>query len=296
MRGNQLGNAIKPASTFNRVYNNLFPTFYASFKLDTAANHILILSYGYRIDRPFFRDLNPFIRPLDKYTFYVGNPFVQPTFNHNVSLSHSYKTYLTTTLSYSHSINNIQETIEIKDGIYYSRPNNIGKSQLLNLSFESSIPFAKWLNTNVSAEVVYARYQSKLYTQQLNAQGVYFSMNINNSFSFKDGWSAELSGTFITDFLDTQFSFKAFGSAALGVQKKILKNKGNIKLSVSDLFYTNRIRGTINSLENTDANWKSITDSRIASITFSYRFGSDKNIKTKQSASGSDAEQSRVKK
>jgi hypothetical protein len=296
LNGNQLGNAIKPASAFKRIYNNLFPTFYASFKLDSSANHLMVLSYGNRIDRPFFKDLNPFVRPLDRYTYYAGNPFIQPTFTHNASLAYSFKNHITATFSYSRSVNNIQETIEINNGIYYSRPGNIGTSELFNLSFESSIPFAKWLSTNIYSEVVYAKYNSELYNQRLNAKGIYFSMNVTNSFVFKEGWSAELSGQFITDFIDSQFSFKAFGSMSLGVQKKILKDKGTLKLSASDVLYTNRIRGTINNLELTDAKWKSVTDSRIVALTFSYRFGNNNNSKPKTIGFGSDAEQSRVKK
>ncbi len=296
INGNQAGNAIKPSSAFKRIYNNAFPTFFALFRLDSAANHSLTISYGYRIDRPFFKDLNPFVRPLDKYTYYAGNPFIQPTFNHSASLAYSFKTYLTTTFSYSHFANNISETIEINNGIYYSRPGNIGESNLFTLSAESTIPFAKWLSTTIYSELVYAKYNSQLYTQKLNAEGLYCSININNAFTFKDGWSAELSGQFISNSIDAQFSFKAFGSANLGIQKKILKNQGTLKLSATDIFYTNRIRGTINNLELTDANWKSVTDSRVVALTFSYRFGVAGSTKPRQNTFGSDAEQSRVKK
>lgn len=296
LNGQQSGNVVKPASAFKRVYNNVFPTFYSLFRLDSAGQHTLTLAYSYRIDRPFFKDLNPFVRPLDKYTYYAGNPFIQPTFNHSTSLAYSYLNFITATFSYSHLSNNISETIEINNGIYYSRPGNIGNSHLFTLSAESTIPFAKWLNTQIYSELVYARYNSRLYTQKLNSRGLYFSMNATNSFTFKDGWSAELSGQFVTNSIDAQFSFKAFGSAAIGIQKKILKDMGTIKLSASDIFYTNRIRGTINNLELTDANWTSRTDSRIVAITFSYRFGKASNSKPRQSTFGSDAEQSRVKK
>ncbi|MBK7522603.1 MAG: outer membrane beta-barrel protein [Saprospiraceae bacterium] len=48
-------------------------------------------SFGRRIDRPFFQDLNPFILPLDKFTFYSGNPDLLPTYSNNFSLTYSYK-------------------------------------------------------------------------------------------------------------------------------------------------------------------------------------------------------------
>lgn len=295
LNGFQLGNIIKPESQFTRTYHNLFPTFYASYKLDSASNHVLVFSYGKRINRPFYKDLNPFVSPLDKYTYYSGNPYVKPTFAHNFSLAHSFKNLLTTTLSYNNTIDNIQETIEIDNGIYYSRPGNIGSSQQYNISLESSIPFAKWLNTTIYSELVYSEFKSKLYTQTLDAKGTYWFINANNVFQFKKGWSAELSGQYISDFVDSQFLFGDFGFITIGVQKKILKNMGSLKMSLSDVLFTNKIRGTINNLELTDAHWNSINDSRILSVTFSYRFGKNTNSKAKHNTNGSDAEQKRIK-
>lgn len=293
--GRQLGNVAKPASEFTRNYNSLFPTMYWSYKLDTAAQNILVLSYGRRINRPFYKDLNPFISPLDKYTFYEGNPFLRPTFVHNLSLAYSFKDFLTATFSYNNHTNQIQETIEINNGIYYSRPGNIGSSVQYNFSLEGSIPLAKWLTTNFYSEVQYAEYKSKLYTQDLNARGTYWYINVNNSFNFGKGWAGELSGEYITNFIDSQFSFGDFGSINLGLQKKIFKDKGSLKFSLSDALFTNRIRGRINNLYLTNAIWYGPRDTRVVSITFSYRFGKMNNSKPKHTGSGSDSEQGRVK-
>lgn len=293
--GRQLGNLLKPASGFKRMYNSLFPTFYWSYKLDTASSHILTLSYGRRINRPFYKDLNPFISPLDKYTFYEGNPYLKPTFVNKVSLAYSFKDLFTTTFSYNNTLNQIQETIEINNGIYYSRPGNIGSSVQYNLSLEGSIPLTKWLTTNLYSEVQYAEYKSRLYTETLNARGTYWYVNVNNNFNFSRGWSAELSGEYITNFIDSQFSFGDFGHITVGCQKKILQDKGSLKFSLSDVLYTDRVRGRINNLYLTDANWFGPRDTRIASLTFSYRFGKMTNTRPKHTGSGSEAEQGRVK-
>ena len=295
LNGYQLGNLLKPSSTFNRTYHNLFPTLYLSYKLDSLSNNVLILSYGKRVNRPFYKDLNPFVRPLDKYTYYAGNPYVQPTFSHNVSLSHSYKNYITTSVSYSNIVDNIQETIEINNGVYYARPGNIGSSEQYNLSIESAIPFAKWLSTSIYSELVYSHFKSKLYNQTLDATGTYWFINATNSFNFKKGWSAEISGQYISDFIDSQFSFGDYGFINLGLQKKVLKDKGNLKFSLTDVMYTNTIRGRINNLDLTDARWKSLLDTRVASITFNYRFGKNTITKPRHNSNGSESEQNRVK-
>ncbi len=293
--GNQLGNPIKSSSSFTRNYNNLFPTAYISYQLDTASNHNLVLSYGKRVSRPFYKDLNPFSSPLDKYTYYEGNPYLKPTFAHNLSLAYSFKQLFTTTFSYSNSQDNIQETIEINNGIYYSRPGNIGSSVLYNLAIESSIPVSKWLTTTIYSEAVYSEYKSKLYTETLNSSGTYWYINVNNNFQFKKGWSAELSGEYITNFIDSQFSFGDFGHFTAGLQKKFLKDMGNLKFSFRDILHSDKIRGQINNLYLTDANWYGPRDTRVVVVSFSYRFGKNLNTKPKHSGSGSETEQNRVK-
>jgi hypothetical protein len=295
LNGYQLGNAMKPASDFTRNYNNLFPTLYASYRIDSASNHVLNLSYGRRINRPYYHDLNPFSRPLDRYTFYEGNPYLKPTFTHNVSLAYSFKNFFTITATYNNLRDQIQETIEINNGIYYSRPGNIGTSVHYNLSLESSIPVTKWLTTTIYTETQYAEYKSQLYTQTLNSSGTYWYINGSNSFSLKKGWSAELSGEYITNFIDSQFSFGDYGHITVGLQKKILKSMGSLRFSLSDVLYTNRIRGRINNLYLTDANWYGPRDTRVASFTFSYRFGKSTNNKPKHTGSGSETEQGRIK-
>ncbi|MFN8275331.1 MAG: TonB-dependent receptor, partial [Flavobacteriaceae bacterium] len=97
-KGNQLGNVLKPASTFKRDYTNLFPTAYVQYQLDSIGNHLISVNYGRRINRPYFQDLNPFVSPLDKFTFYAGNPYLNPSFANNYELSYRYKGIFSTTL------------------------------------------------------------------------------------------------------------------------------------------------------------------------------------------------------
>jgi outer membrane receptor protein involved in Fe transport len=295
LNGNQLGNPVKSGSSFTRNYNNLFPTAYLSYNLDSTSNHNLNLSYGKRVSRPFYQDLNPFSSPLDKYTFYEGNPYLKPTFAHNVSLSYSYKQLLTTTFSYSSSKDQIQETIEINNGIYYSRPGNIGSSEVFSFSLQSSIPFTKWLTSNIYTEVAQSHYKSVLYTETLNSKGTYWYISVNNNIQLKKGWSAEINGEYITNFIDSQFLFGDYGHFSLGIQKKIFKDLGSLKFSFNDILHSDKIRGNINNLQLTDANWFGPRDTRVASLTFSYRFGKNINSKPKHTGSGSETEQNRVK-
>lgn len=294
-KGNQLGNAQKPASKFKRSYTNLFPTVFVQYKLDSIGNNQLVATYGKRINRPYFQDLNPFVSPLDRFTYYAGNPYLNPSFAYNYELSYRYKGYFATTISYGNTKDDIDETIEINEGIYYSRPGNIGKSEYYSINFTADIPFYKWWKANFYNEITYSKFKSKLYTEDLNSSGTFWYFSANNSFIFSQKWSGEIGGSYQTDIVSSQFRLGSRGGISLAVKTKILKDKGSLKLSANDVFYGQINTGTINNLRLTDANWVNKADTRFAALTFTYSFGNAFKSKEQHEASGADSEKNRVK-
>lgn len=294
-KGNQLGNIVKPASKFKRDYTNLFPTLFLSYKLDSIGDNQMVLSYGKRINRPYFQDLNPFLSPLDKFTYYSGNPYLSPSFSHNVELTYNYKALFSTTFAYIKSKDEINETIEINEGIYYSRPGNIGRSEIFSINANLDLPITEWFSTNIYSEAVHTRYKSQLYTENLDTKGIFYFFSVFNRFKFNQRWSAELGGRYISEIESAQFTVGGRGSANLAVQKKILKDKGSLKLAFNDIFYTNYNRGTINNLRLTDANYKNKGDTRFIALTFTYGFGKSFQTRENHETTGSESEQNRVK-
>lgn len=294
-KGNQLGNIEQAASKFKRNYTSLFPTVYIMYKLDSIGNNQLVINYGRRINRPYFQDLNPFVSPLDKFTFYSGNPFLNPSFSNNYELSYRYKGIFSTTLSYGSSKDDINETIEINEGIYYSRPGNIGRSEFFSLNANAQLTFTKWWSANVYSEATHSKFKSKLYTEDLKSSGTFWYFSMNNSFKFQKGWSAELSGTYQTDIVSSQFVLLSRSNINFGVQKKLFNDKASIKLSANDIFYSNQNNGIIKNLQNTEANWTNKLDSRFVALTFSYSFGKSFANKKQYDSNGADNEKNRVK-
>jgi outer membrane receptor protein involved in Fe transport len=293
--GNQLGNIVKPGSKYDTTYTELFPTFYAAYTVDSAGSHQLGFSYGRRIDRPFFQDLNPFLNPLDKFTIYSGNPYLKPSFSNAFELSYTYKTLFTWTLSYNLSQKEIAETVKIVDGIFYSQPANLGQSQFVSLNVNSSIPITKWWTSNIYSEVTHSSFQSPLYGQNLNSSGTLWYIQASNLFQFGKGWSGELTGIYNTDGTYAQFRVLGFGVVNLGVQKKIMKNKGTLKLAINDLFYTRFNAGIINNLNLSEGNYKGLHDTRNVTLSFAYNFGKQYENRGKHTVLGSDEERKRVK-
>lgn len=293
-KGNQLGNIMKPASQFKRDYTNLFPTVYVMYKLDSIGDNQLVANYGKRISRPYYQDLNPFLSPLDKFTFYSGNPFLNPSFSNTVELSYRYKGIFSSSLSYGTSKDDINETIEIRDGIYYSRPGNIGKSEFLSLVLQSDFDVTSWFSTSLFSEIAYMDYRSELFTEGLHSFGTFYFFSSTNRFKINKKWSAEISGRYTSEMTSSQFTLGENAAINLGIQTKIFKDKGTLRLNANDIFYQGIRNGVINNLKLTDATWKNKPDSRFVALTFTYAFGKSFEPKS-QERSGAESEQSRVK-
>lgn len=294
MKGEQLGNLMKEDSSFRRNYTNLFPTFYFSYKTDSVATHQFVLSYSKRIERPGFNNLNPFISPLDKFMYYVGNPFLQPVITHSVDLSWTYRNMITTKANYSHYNGEIGETIEARGDRFFSRPANVGVSDYLSLSVNADLEPVKWFNLHWFAIAEYCRFKADLYGNNLDVDGLNYVSNITAQFHLAKGWNFELVGLYRSDITALQFVLGNYWSAGGAIEKKVLDKKGSLKLSVNDLFYTRLNYGDINFLTNAKGNYRNQADTRVVGLSFTYNFGKTYE-KRDRSVGGADAEQQRIK-
>jgi iron complex outermembrane receptor protein len=290
--GLQFGNPIKGDSGFVRSYTNLFPTLYVGY--NPSEKNQFSASIGRRINRPDYEDLNPFLFYLDKYTYGAGNPFLKPMYTNTLEVSHTYKQFLTTTLNLSQSKDLFGEAFEERGFATVVSKANYGKMNDVSLSVSAQIPVKKWWMAQVYVEGRYNQYKGFLFGENINVEASTGLLNINNQFTFKKGWSAELSGFYRTKGLEGQIQIQGLGQATVAVQKQIIKNKGTLKFAVRDLFNTMQPSGKIN-FQNTRASFSQQRDTRIATISFTYRFGKPIKGVQKRKTGGAGEEQNRVK-
>jgi hypothetical protein len=293
-RGHQLGNTQKPDSAFNRNYTGLFPTLYLLYKLDTLGDHQLKMTYGRRIERPYYQDLNPFISPLDKYTFYIGNPYLRPSYSGDFELGYIYKDRISVTMTYTDIRDRSTETIEIRNGYYYDRPGNIGNTKLYDLNADASFDPAKWFNLELSGDLWQLRQASDFYTGTLNSHSTSFSGQAVLQFKLNKGWTLQTDGKYQSKQTDAQFTLAARGRLNIAASKT-LSPRATLKLSISDLLNTNINQGAINNLYQTNASFRTLKDSRAALLTLSMRFGKAVKDQRKHNQTGAGEESDRVK-
>lgn len=286
-RANQLGNAITKDSAFNRNYGSLFPTTFITYEADSLNS--FTLRAGRRIDRPAFSKLNPFVFIINKYTYQTGNPYFKPQYTWNVELTHTFRQVFSTTLSYNilkDYISQVFYSDTATDRIVYTE-GNVGKLQNFGLSVSAQISPAKWWSMSTQANLNHKIIEGQLW-KYIKASITQLQLSMNNQFRFKKGWGGELTGFYITkNQNDLQEVLEPTGQLAIGASKQVMKNKGSIRLTVRDIFYTQSMAG-LTQFQGVEEYFRLMRDTRVATVSFTYRFG--KAMKQAKRSSGAAGE------
>jgi iron complex outermembrane receptor protein len=117
-----------------------------------------------------------------------------------------------------------------------------------------------------------------------------FFLKTYSRFSFKKGWSADVTTTYRSKLLLWQSDMRARPVAHAGVQKKI-SEKATVTFSAQDIFHTQIVRRDIN-IPYAQVYYYLVFDTQRVNVTFRYRFG--KSVSTRERKTGIEAEAGRV--
>ncbi|MDE3235918.1 MAG: TonB-dependent receptor [Bacteroidota bacterium] len=290
------GDQVIKNSSFDRNYIQLFPTAYFSYAKND--KHTFSVSYGRRLERPGYQDLNPFQYLLDRYTYQEGNPNLQPQFSHNVELGYNYKGQLNVSANYtvtSNIINDILLTQKSGENyITYQTKDNIASNYNIGLAINYNKQLLKWWSLNVFGNVYNNRFVGVIAQQPVDVSYTGYSGNISNQFNFGKGWSGEISGFYNSkNLVSSVILADPMGMFSIGGGKQILKNKGSIRVNVRDPFYLMHFHGTT-TMNTFFTEINSKWDNRRVIITFTYKFGKPLQAAPQRRKGASLDEQSRV--
>jgi hypothetical protein len=290
---NTNGGFVPYDSSFKRQYTDFFPSAAVTFNKNPMSQ--VGLTYSRRIDRPAYQDLNPFEFKLDDYTFMKGNINLRPQYTNSFGVTHSYKYKLNTRLNYSHvkdMFAQLPDTVN-KSAAFMSKRNLATQDVVsLNVSYPFQYKsFSSFANLNAN----YSHYQADFGTGRKIDEAVpAFNFFAQNSLRFAKTWTAEISGFYSSPTVwQGTFKSKSMWGVDGGLQKQVLKGKGNIKAAVSDIFHTMKWSGSTRFAGQyavASGNW----ESRLFKLNFSYRFGSNEVKAARQRNSGAEEESKRV--
>jgi hypothetical protein len=144
-----------------------------------------------------------------------------------------------------------------------------------------------------NANIFYINYQGNLANTPLNNGTPTARLTSNNTFSFKKGWTSELNLSYATKARSGYMVIEPQWGISAGVAKSVLDNKGTVRFNVTDIFWTNLPKATI-TYKNYIENWRAYRETRVANLSFTYRFGNNKVSPARRRATASEEETRRA--
>ena len=283
----------EPPVLFN--YLSWFPN--AGLTWDLAPNHNLALNGGRRINRPDYNVLNPFNNQLSELSYEKGNPFLRPEIVNNLELGYTLAHRYNFKLAYSRTTDQITRLIapDPQD----PRAGFITWANLADqtvISFNASVPVQifKWWNAYFNGSASHLDNQA-VYEDGgvVDVQAFNYSLFQQHTFDLPLRIKGEISGYYSGPGVwGGVFYYESNWGLNLGLQRKFLRERLNVRLSAEDIFYETGWDGysDFNGLYSSGGgNW----DSRRVSLSLGYRFGND-NVKSRRRNTGMETEAGRV--
>jgi ferric enterobactin receptor len=234
-------------------YNTFVPSVFILKKLSD--NETLKFSYSKRIERPDYRDLNPFINTSDPKNITSGNLFLTPEIGNRYELGYNKdlgtKGSFAITAFYrinNHDIQNFiiyYPSLVVGDSTYtnvaVSTRENIGLERNVGLSLFGDINFTGKLNVRTNVFAFY-RHTINVIDTGYNSNSFNYHLNMNVSYKFTKDFAGEFFGNFNSARHEAQGRYPSFTTYSIALRKQIWKKKGSIALTAVNPFneYVNR--------------------------------------------------------
>lgn len=288
--------SLKPQNdeTVAQNYIDFFPSGGITYQLNP--KNSLRVTYSRRIDRPNYRDLNPFEYKLDELTFQKGNPFLRPQYSNSFQLGHTFNYTLNTSFTYTRTTDLMSEITDTAGmGAAFITTENIAEQDVYSLSVSYPFNISKIWNTFGNATVSNTHNRADFGDGKIvDIRATSFNIYMQHSFMLPKNFIFEISGWYNSPGIwGGNFATDDMWSIDAGIQKKLWNKRGNIKLAIQDIFKSMEWSGSNNfgGLAMTaNGGW----ESRAVKLNFTYLIGSSEIKGSRKRSTGLEEESKRV--
>ncbi len=288
------GNQVVYDQNFRNDYINLFPSLFLNYKL--SEKYAMALHLSRRLDRPNYKQLNPFKFFLDPSTYKEGNPYLNPQFSWIIEWSHTLINNSNISLSYTSTTDNITEVIgpvEGQERITVQTDRNLARFENYSVNANTNLNILKNWSGIIDATAWYGKYTGQYANTLLRDGNLVLNISFTNTINVAGNWLGEFSLRYQTPQVYAFMNLETMWGINLGIQKQFFDKKASIKLSATDIFWTNLPKATIkyrDYIERFDVK----RETRQINLSFNYRFGNTKVSASRNRSTGADDEKKRA--
>ncbi|UII81130.1 outer membrane beta-barrel family protein [Flagellimonas sp. CMM7] len=266
------GNQVTTNTVFENDYLNFFPT--ASYNYTLNEKNALGVSFGRRIDRPSYGQLNPFRTFVNTNTFREGNPFLQPQFTWVSELNYTFKQRYYFALNVGYTTDNLNNAIirNSEEEVVVVKPINIDRLKSYSLVASFPVRFWNWWESNWNVNASVSDFDGEINGFNFDRNNPVVTINTSHNFNLGKGYRLQLSAFHLFPSYATITKIETISSVSLGFQKNILKDKGTLRFNFNDIFWNQYPTGRT-QFGNLDDTFTSYRDTRYATLSFTWRFG-----------------------
>ncbi|MEN5057835.1 outer membrane beta-barrel family protein [Sphingobacterium kitahiroshimense] len=264
---------------YENNYLKLFPTLYTSYKIND--KNVFSIGYGRRIDRPAFMAMNPFSRYISKYYYTVGNPYLLPSFSHNIEMNYSNNRNLNLSLYTNFAKEQIAQTaIPFEHSkMVVDTMQNFYDMSTIGFTAIYTLRKSNWLESNFVFNGYHRsikQYDNTI-VDDYKVNVAYISMD--NNFRITKKLNTQLSSFYYSPQVTGIFRRSPRFNVNFNFRYKI-NDQWDLALFANDILKTQQ--GKLNAIVNgVQQSYDNYYDSRSLRLTVSYRFGSI-NINARQ--------------
>lgn len=228
-------------------YNTLVPSLALLHAF--SRNQTLRINYSYRIQRPNYNQLDPFVNTSNPENITTGNPDLQPEIGEKLEIGYNKifekGTNLFLTLFYAENLHDIQtyanyySAYTVGDSTYnnvvVNNPENIGKEQNIGFSLYGSVPATSKIKIRPYAQL----FQRYIYTGLStggNISGFNYRLNLNGSYEISNNLAIEIFGNYNSIRINAEGTYPSFFQYNCALRLFLFHKRGSIAITATDPF------------------------------------------------------------
>lgn len=273
-------------------YNNWGPAINLFRKMSNRQS--LKFSYAYRLERPEYKDLNPFVNLADPHNVTTGNPYMVPEVGNDFQLGYN-KIFgkdnnLNIVFVYTYNSPDIKSYTsfysfyKVGDSLYenvnVTMRGNIAAEHRWGTNISTTLAVVKGLNVRFNLQL-YDRTTKNIYSNPVIVNGFEYRGNANINFTAGQGFIAEAFGNYNSG-IRWQGRRAAFSSYTISLRKQLFNERAAVGITAVNAFGKYLVQKSTQYGSGFNGTTTLKIPYRSVGISFMYKFGKIKISKPKE--------------